>query len=257
MTTKNKFKGLKIFLCEDDENLGEILKELLEAKDFDVDLYTDGDKGWRFFPSNTYDLCLLDVMMPKKDGFTLARDIRKINAEIPIIFLTAMGMRENKVEGFSVGADDYITKPFSTEELILRIEALLRRTRKWKVEEENIKSYSIGRFIYDTVGQTITGDGEPQKLTTKESELLTLLCQHVNDTLERGFALRKIWGIDPAKTKTNDKKDFSQRSLDVYITRLRRMLKGDPSVEIKNVHGKGYKLVIPNYDMPASEHTEA
>lgn len=234
---------LKILLCEDEENLGNILQELLQSKKFAVTLCTDGDQGWEAFKSAKYDLCLLDIMMPKRDGLTLAKDIRSLSADVPIIFLTALGMRENILEGFRSGADDYITKPFSMEELLLRIEAILRRTIKHEGEKEPQRVYQLGRYIFNTTTQTLSLGETSRRLTTKECELLSLLCLFANQTLERSHALNVIWGLtEPTGGHENS---FSQRSMDVYVTKLRRMLDADPRVEIKKVHGKGYKLVIP------------
>lgn len=237
---------LRILLCEDDENLGNILKELLVSKGFSVDLYPDGEAGRKAFTNEKYDLCLLDVMMPKRDGLTLAKDIRAVNAEVPIIFLTAMGMRENVLEGFRAGADDYITKPFSLEELMLRIEAILRRTSNRTDRGNEVQeTYQIGNYTFNTTAQTLVIGDESIRLTTKECELLSLLCVFANHTLERAHALEVIWGITDAGNDPDQ--SFSQRSMDVYVTKLRRMLRQDPRVEIKNVHGKGYKLVLPTY----------
>ena len=181
--------------------------------------------------------------MPKRDGLTLAKDIRSLSTEVPIIFLTALGMRENILEGFRSGADDYITKPFSMEELLLRIEAILRRTTKHEAEKEPQRIYKIGSYVFNTTTQTLSFGETSRRLTTKECELLSLLCLFANQTLERSHALNVIWGIsEPAGSHDNT---FTQRSMDVYVTKLRRMLDGDPRVEIKNVHGKGYKLVVP------------
>lgn len=235
---------LRVLLCEDEENLGNILVELLEKNNFAVDLFTDGQSGWEAFKANSYDLCLLDVMMPQKDGISLAKDIRRINMEVPIIFLTAMGLRENVLEGFHAGADDYMTKPFSMDELILRIEAILRRTGNVIQDvSEPLEVYEIGRYTFNTTTQMLSFGDTVLRLTTKESELLTLLCQFANKTLERAHALNVIWGV--TEVQVDPEHAFSQRSMDVYVTKLRRMLHMDPSVEIKNVHGKGYKLVIP------------
>lgn len=228
-------ENLKILLCEDDENLGMLLHEYLQAKGYDTDLCPDGEAGYRAFFKNQYNLCVLDVMMPKKDGFQLATEIRQANAEVPIIFLTARQMKEDILEGFKIGADDYITKPFSVEELVLRIEAILRRVRGKKLKEHT--QYNIGKFLFDTQKQTLTLDGKVTKLTTKENELLTLLCTHANEILQRDFALKTIWIEDSY---------FNARSMDVYITKLRKHLKDDDSIEIINIHGKGYKLIIPN-----------
>lgn len=225
---------LTILLCEDDENLGMLLREFLMAKGFNVDLFPDGERGYKAFLKGTYDLCVLDVMMPKKDGFTLAAEIRGVNADIPIIFLTAKNMKEDILEGFKIGADDYITKPFSMEELVSRISAILRRVRGKK--EKEITMYRIGRFTFDTQKQTLAIGDASKKLTTKESELLALLCSHMNEILERNYALKSIWVDDNY---------FNARSMDVYITKLRKLLKEDPAIEIINIHGKGYKLIAP------------
>jgi DNA-binding response OmpR family regulator len=224
----------KIFLCEDDDNLGGLLKEYLRVKGYIVDLFTDGEAGAKNFPKEKYDLCLLDVMMPLKDGFSLATEIREINSEIPIIFLTAKTLKEDVVEGFTIGADDYITKPFSMEELLLRIEAILRRVSTKKAIV--VGPYKIGRFTFDPQKQILSmGKQGSTKLTTKESELLSLLCDNQNEVLERNDALKKIWGVVDY---------FNARSMDVYITKLRKLLKDDPALEIMNVHGKGYKLIV-------------
>lgn len=228
---------VSILLCEDDENLGMLLREYLQAKGYAAELYPDGDAGYRAFLKNKYDLCVLDVMMPQKDGFTLAQEIRAINSDVPVIFLTAKTLKEDILEGFKIGADDYITKPFSMEELVFRIEAVLRRVRGKKSKESN--SYKIGRFTFDTQKQLLSIDGKQTKLTTKESELLGLLCAHANEILQRDFALKTIW---------IDDNYFNARSMDVYITKLRKHLKEDDSIEIINIHGKGYKLITPEVD---------
>ena len=179
---------LRILLCEDDENLGMLLREYLQAKGYAAELYPDGEAGYKAFLKNKYDLCVFDVMMPKKDGFTLAQEVRAANAEIPIIFLTAKTLKEDILEGFKIGADDYITKPFSMEELTFRIEAILRRVRGKKNKESNI--YKIGKFTFDTQKQILATAEKQTKLTTKESELLGLLCAHANEILQRDFAVR-------------------------------------------------------------------
>ncbi|GAB6121474.1 response regulator transcription factor RprY [Dysgonomonas termitidis] len=225
---------LKLFLCEDDENLGMLLREYLQAKGYDTDLYIDGEVGYKGFVKEKYDLCILDVMMPKKDGITLVKEIRAINTEIPIIFLTAKNMKDDILEGFKAGADDYITKPFSMEELVLRIEAIFRRVKGKRSKEQQV--YQFGNMNFDTQKQILTINGESTKLTTKEAELLALLCAHANDILERNHALKQIWVDDNY---------FNARSMDVYITKLRKLLKPDPSIEIINIHGKGYKLIAP------------
>jgi len=228
---------LNILLCEDDENLGMLLREYLQAKGYNAELCPDGEAGYKAFVKNKFDICVLDVMMPKKDGFTLAQDIRSANAEIPIVFLTAKTLKEDILEGFKIGADDYITKPFSMEELTFRIEAILRRVKGKKSREVSV--YQIGRFQFDTKKQILTIDDKSTKLTTKESELLCLLCSHQNEILQRDFALKAIWVDDNY---------FNARSMDVYITKLRKHLKDDEQIEIINIHGKGYKLIIPDED---------
>ena len=224
----------KLLLAEDDENLGLLLKEYLIAKGFDAELFPDGEAAYKGFMKGHYDICVLDVMMPKKDGFTLAKDIRIVNADIPIIFLTAKNMKEDVLEGFKLGADDYITKPFSMEELILRIEAILRRTAQ-ENQAAAQQVFTLGKFSFDTRKQTLSEGESSVKLTTKESDLLKLLCQHSNKVLERNYALKSIW---------IDDNYFNARSMDVYITKLRKHLKEEESVEIINVHGKGYKLIV-------------
>lgn len=227
-------KKVKLLLAEDDENLGLLLKEYLIAKGYETDLYPDGEVAYKGFRNHSYNLCILDIMMPKKDGISLAKDIRLLNVEIPIIFLTAKNMKEDVLEGFKIGADDYITKPFSMEELIFRIEAIMRRVMQdTKAHEDAI--YQLGMYTFDSRKQILTGGEEEVKLTTKEAELLRLLCNNANKVLERNFALKTIW---------IDDNYFNARSMDVYITKLRKHLKDDPKVEIINVHGKGYKLIL-------------
>ncbi len=222
----------KILLAEDEENLGLMLSEYLEMKGYSAELTHDGEEAYNAFVSKKFDICIFDVMMPKKDGFTLAKEIRMVNAEVPIIFLTAKTMKDDILQGFKAGADDYLTKPFSMEELILRIEAILRRTSGNNVIQD---VYMLGKYKFDTQKQQLLLDDQVIKLTTKESELLKLLCTNANKVLERNLALKTIWVDDNY---------FNARSMDVYITKLRKHLKEDPSVEIINVHGKGYKLVI-------------
>lgn len=230
---EERFKDAKILLCEDDENLGMLLREYLEAKGYEAELCIDGEEGFNAFQEGTYDLCILDVMMPKMDGFTLASKIREINVDIPFMFLTAKTMRDDVKAGFELGADDYITKPFSMEEVVFRIEAILRRSRGKK--NRDVSSFPIGKYIFDSQKQLLTIGDKQEKLTTKEAELLKLLCNKINELLPRDYALRTIW---------IDDNYFNARSMDVYITKLRKHLKDDPNVEILNIHGKGYKLVI-------------
>ncbi len=230
---EERLDQVHILLCEDDENLGMLLREYLEAKGYQATLCVDGEQGLEAFSNNTFDLCILDVMMPKMDGFTLAARIRDINSDVPFMFLTAKTMKEDVKEGFELGADDYITKPFSMEEVVFRIEAILRRVRGKSTRE--VTSYDIGNYRFDTQKQLLTINGKSTKLTTKEAELLTLLCNKSNELLPREYALKAIW---------IDDNYFNARSMDVYITKLRKHLSDDENVEILNVHGKGYKLVI-------------
>jgi two-component system, OmpR family, response regulator len=225
--------NVRILLAEDDNNLGILLRNYLSAKNYETDLFINGSLALEAFPIRPYALCILDIMMPEMDGLTLAKEIRLTNTEIPIIFLTAKNQKEDIIDGFKSGADDYITKPFSMEELLYRIEAILRRTSSPAVNK-NIESYTIGGYSFDPLKQMLVYNDQITKLTTKESELLELLCRHGNEILERNFALKTIW---------IDDNYFNARSMDVYITRLRKYLKKDPSVKILNVHGRGYKLI--------------
>jgi DNA-binding response OmpR family regulator len=224
---------IKILLTEDDENLGMLLREYLIAKSYDCSWFVNGDKAYKNFIKNYYDICILDVMMPVKDGFTLAREIRMTNAEIPIIFLTAKSFKEDIIEGFKVGADDYITKPFSMEEMLFRIEAILRRTKKDAASSTQYE-FKIGEYLFNSQTQVLKFGQEEHKLTTKESELLKLLCVNKNTILDRNFTLKTIW---------IDDNYFNARSMDVYIAKLRKYLKNDPKVQIINVHGKGFKMI--------------
>jgi len=225
---------VKILLAEDDANLGLLLKEYLVAKGYNTTLCEDGDKAYDEFLKTPYDICLFDVMMPFRDGFTLARDIRLINSQMPIIFLTAKSMKDDVLEGFKLGADDYMTKPFSMEELLLRIEAVLRRTKGLKAEQEK-EVFELGKFTFDSKKQFLSDGEKTTKLTTKESELLKLLCNNANKVLERNLALRTVW---------SDDNYFNARSMDVYITKLRKHLKPESKIEIINIHGRGYKLIL-------------
>lgn len=225
--------NIKLLLAEDDANLGVLLRNYLAVKNYDTDLFVNGSLALEAFSKGTYNLCILDIMMPEMDGLTLAKEIRLTNPEIPVIFLTAKNQKEDIIDGFRTGADDYITKPFSMEELLYRIEAILRRTSSSSVSHKE-DHYSIGHYTFDPLKQTLLLDDQVIKLTTKESELLELLCRHGNEILERNYALKTIW---------IDDNYFNARSMDVYITRLRKYLRKDTSVRILNVHGRGYKLI--------------
>jgi len=227
--------NLRILLAEDDPNLGAVLKDSLELEDNYVELFEDGELAWNAFNKEDFDICILDVMMPKKDGFALATEIKKVDKNIPIIFLTAKSMQEDRIKGLSIGADDYITKPFSFEELNLRIEGIMRRIKDARTPDISQKEFEIGKYIYNADYRTLYLEKEEQKLTTKEGELLKLLAFNKNQILDRDIALKSIWGNDNY---------FTGRSMDVYITKLRKYLKEDESIEIVNIHGKGFKLLI-------------
>ena len=227
-------KEIRVLLAEDDKNLGNILKAYLEAKSYPTVLCSNGKIAYEAFKRDDFDFCVLDIMMPEMDGFALAKKIRKIDKEIPILFLTAKAMQEDRIHGFEVGADDYLTKPFSMEELLLRIKAIMRRS----TANDNEKSKSVfkfGIYTFEYNRQLLFIDEKEQKLTSKEAELLRLLCENMNKVLDRTVALNKIWFDDSY---------FNARSMDVYITKLRKYLKEDTSVELINVHGVGFKLVV-------------
>jgi DNA-binding response OmpR family regulator len=223
----------KILLVEDDTNLGNLLLDSLEIKNYDVTLKRNGEEGLTEFKNGKYDMCLFDVMMPKKDGFTLAKDVRRINGQVPIVFLTAKSLKEDAIEGLKIGADDYITKPFSMEELLLRMDNIFKRLPKTEVSDQN--EFKIGKFDFNNTNRTLTLGGNSVKLTTKESELLKMLALHIDRVLEREVALNAVWGTDSY---------FAGRSMDVYIAKLRKYLKEDPSVEVLNIHGTGFKMII-------------
>lgn len=225
---------IKILIAEDDFNFGKILTSYLEAKGFDIVLCPNGQEAYNVYLKENFDLCLIDVMMPVKDGFTLTKEIRKADKEIPIIFLTAKSMHDDIIKGFNLGGDDYITKPFSMEVLLARIEAVLRRAKEPAGKTVSTE-YRLGNYKFDTLNQLLTIENKELKLTSKESELLKLLCEHINDVLDRTYALNKIWNNDSY---------FNARSMDVYITKLRKYLKDDPRIELLNVHGIGFKLIV-------------
>ncbi len=226
-------KKLTILLAEDDENLGQLLNNYLKTKGFDVVLARDGKIAFDKFTSGNFDFCIFDVMMPEMDGFTLAKEIREIDRKVPILFLTAKSMKEDKLEGFSIGADDYLTKPFSMEELLARINAILRRVDTDGGKEDG--AVQVGQIKYEPELRLLHLKDGVKKLTTKENQLLELLVKNENEILDRHATLRAIWGDDNY---------FNGRSMDVYIAKLRKLLKEDPSIEIMNVHGKGFKLLI-------------
>ncbi len=225
----------RVLLVEDDPNFGTVLKDYLTLNDFDVTLAKDGLEGLIMFKNHDYDMCILDVMMPRKDGFSLAKDIRSTNTEIPIVFLTAKTMKEDVLKGYQVGADDYLNKPFDSEVLLYKINAILQRKKDTSDENDDIIEFNIGKFHLNTNLRHLTFEGgEVQKLSPKESKLLRLLALHKNDLMPRELALTKIW---------RDDNYFTSRSMDVYIAKLRKYLKLDPNVEIVNIHGEGFRLI--------------
>lgn len=225
----------RILLCEDDPNLGTLLKEFLNAKGYKTTLAQDGAEGIKMFKRESFDFAILDVMMPVKDGFAVAKEIRSIDKKLPILFLTAKSLEEDMLKGFDSGADDYMTKPFSMDVLLARINVIMRRSSPFPVSKEEDVQFQIGNYSYDYQRQVLINKSkEEQKLTTKENELLFLLCKNKNGILERNFALKAIWGDDNY---------FNGRSMDVYIAKLRKLMVLDPKVQIINVHGKGFKLL--------------
>lgn len=224
---------LNLLIAEDDVNLGKLLNTFLTAKGFHTTLCENGEIAFNTFRKGNFDFLILDVMMPVKDGFTVAKEIREFDKEIPILFLTAKSMKEDKLAGFQSGADDYLTKPFEMEELLARIQAILRRT-KAEDDQEDKNQYEIGKLHYDASLQTIELNGETTRLTTKENMLFHLLVKNKNDILDRNAALKAVWGDDNY---------FNGRSMDVYIAKLRKIIKADESLQIVNVHGQGFKLI--------------
>jgi len=224
----------QILLCEDDTNLGMVLKNYLELNDYDVTLERDGKLGLAAFQREKFDLCLLDVMMPNMDGFTLAEEIRDVNPDVPLFFLSAKTMKDDIIQGYKLGADDYITKPFDSEVLLLKIKAILKRNEELHREEVNAE-YDLGKYHFNPRLRELIIDGKTQTLSPKENELLKMLSEYKNDLLSREIALKKIWGSDTY---------FNGRSMDVYIAKLRKYLREDPALEIVNIHGNGFRLVV-------------
>lgn len=230
----------RILLVEDDQNFGDVLRSYLEMHEYDVTLATDGEAGLDSYNRGEFDLCIFDVMMPKKDGFSLAKEIREKDTEMPIIFLTAKTMKEDVLKGFKIGADDYISKPFNSEELLYRIQAILKRSQPKDDAKDDIKEFDIGRYHFNFPLRILTftaEDGEviKDKLSPKEAQLLKMFCINLNDILPRSEALTKIWGEDNY---------FTARSMDVFVTKLRKYLKHDTNIEIVNIHGNGFQLLV-------------
>lgn len=222
----------KLLIVEDDQNLGQILSEYLSLKGYQSFLFRDGEEGLEAFKAQSYDCCLLDVMMPKMDGYTLAKEIRKIDSHIPFLFLTAKSMKEDKLNGFKLGAEDYITKPFSMEELLMRLKVIFRRGNREEADQSDV--FKIGKSTFNNKNQELTKNGSTTKLTSKEAALLNLLCQNIDRTLDRRAALKIIWGDDSY---------FNARSMDVYIAKLRKHLISEPSIRIITIHGQGFRLI--------------
>lgn len=225
----------KILLAEDDSNLGMVLKNYLELNDYDVELSRDGILALAAFRREKFDLCLLDVMMPNMDGFTLAEEIRNVDPDIPLFFISAKSMKDDIIQGYKLGADDYITKPFDSELLLLKIKAILKRNQDITSRESEQVEFDLGSYHFNARLRTLVQDGHSHTLSPKENELLRMLCEHVNDLLPRDVALKKIWGSDTY---------FNGRSMDVYIAKLRKYLRDDPDIEIVNIHGNGFRLVV-------------
>jgi two-component system OmpR family response regulator len=227
----------KVLLVEDDTNFGQVLKNYLELNDFVVELARDGILGLAAFRREKFDICLLDVMMPNMDGFTLAEEIRNVDPDIPLFFLSAKSMKEDILTGYKLGADDYITKPFDSEVLLLKIKAVLKRNQELQEKQHSQIEFTIGSYHFNSKLRTLQQNGATsQTLSPKENELLLMLCEYKNDLLPRDAALKRIWGSDTY---------FNGRSMDVYIAKLRKYLKEDSSVEIVNIHGNGFRLVVP------------
>lgn len=225
-------KNVKIFLVEDDLSFGSVLKSYLEINDFTVEWVDDGKYAVDHFRKGMFDICILDVMLPHVDGFTIAREIRQINNLVPVVFLTAKKLKEDVLTGYDAGGDDYITKPFDTEILLAKIRAILAR-REYQSGTKDI--YEIGKFVFNARLRTLTSGNDEKKLSPKEAQLLELLALNPNALISREMALKKIWGNDDY---------FTARSMDVYITKLRKFLSEDPSLNIKNIHGAGFQLIV-------------
>ncbi|MBL7729019.1 MAG: response regulator transcription factor [Dinghuibacter sp.] len=225
----------KVLLCEDDQNLGNVLKNYLELNDYDVTLERDGRLGLAAFQRERFDICLLDIMMPHMDGFKLAEEIRDIDPDIPLFFLSAKTMKEDIIQGYKLGADDYITKPFDSEVLLMKIKAILKRNEEQNRENEHAE-YTLGKYHFNPRLRELDLGGTKMTLSPKENDLLKMLCEYKNDLLSREQALKKIWGSDTY---------FNGRSMDVYIAKLRKYLKEDSAIEIVNIHGNGFRLVCP------------
>lgn len=224
----------KILLAEDDKNFGSVLKDFLELNEYKVTLCEDGNAALAAFNTKTFDICILDVMMPGKDGFTLAKEIQESNKKVPYIFLTAKSLKDDMLHGFKLGADDYLTKPFDSEVLLAKITAIINRKESLFVDEDEPLEFNIGKYHFDYKLRELSHNGNKNLLSPKESDLLKLLAMKKNDVLDRDYALRRIW---------KESNYFTTRSMDVYVAKIRKYLKEDPSLEIVNIHGKGFRLI--------------
>jgi len=241
-------QGYKILLVEDDQNFGDVLRSYLEMHEYEIILAQNGELGLDAYGKEKFDLCIFDVMMPKMDGFSLAREIREKDTDMPIIFLTAKTMKDDVLEGFKIGADDYISKPFNSEELLFRIQAVLKRSRKKKDPREDIQEFDIGKFHFNYPVRILSyiesGETFKEKLSPKEAHLLRMFCIYKNEVLQRSEALTKIWGEDNY---------FTARSMDVFVTKLRKYLKSDSNIEIVNIHGNGFQLIVSGEETNIAE----
>ncbi len=228
--------NIRILLAEDDSNLGFVVSDNLKSNGYKVTLCPDGEIALKTFANDDFDMCILDIMMPKKDGFVVAQTIRDVNKDVPIIFLTAKSMQIDKVKGFMIGVDDYITKPFDFQEFMLRVESILRRTKVLNPKEDKkVENYTIGSYHFNVKNQLLKHPKQENKLTIKETRILTFLCEHINDIAPRELILKSIWGSDDY---------FSGRSMDVFISKLRKYLSADKNIQISNIHGIGFKLEV-------------
>lgn len=233
---------LHVLLVEDDPNMGELVKDALEDNEFQVTLCTDGKEGLSTFIKGNFNICVLDVMMPHMDGFTLAQRIKKLSPETPFMFLTAKGDMQDKMEGYEIGADDYLTKPFSIKELVMRINVIARRLHGNLATTSENSQFDLGQLHFDYAKRELGHSDDMHRISSKEAELLKLFCVNANKVVRREFLLRNVWGDDDY---------FSSKSMDVYISRLRKLLKSEPEVQIINIHGTGYRFLVPNMEESA------
>ncbi len=235
---------MNILLVEDDFNMGELVKDALEENNFDVTLARDGKEGLSAFIKGSFNIVILDVMMPNMDGFTLAERLKKLNPDVPFMFITAKTETEDRLKGFELGADDYLTKPFSVKELVMRINVIARRIHGSMVADSENSFFELGSLNFDYAKRELGPEGKMERISSKEAELLKLFCVNINKVVRRDFLLRNVWGDDDY---------FSSKSMDVYISRLRKLLRPEPAVQIINIHGTGYRFLVPGKDGEKSE----